>query len=515
MKWTELRARLRAQARRGWAVIADGVPLRWPHRMWLASIFIIGIVYCYAFPPFQTNDEDAHWLHLWGVAYGHAGCNGRKPNAVREFLDVVRQRMVREDPGQWRAQYLHDALRFVGSAEPTTADGTACRYPPHPYVVPGLVARFVAFGWRGHLSAGSVIRAAYAARITNWILVTLGILLLCRRLPWIRNFALAFYSIPELIQQSMAVNTDSFLFVATVLLLLLVLGRRVSWWNLILVGLVAALMTTIKPVYVTFGAFGIIGWQRLFARHRWRYRDLLALVAAFALPLLVHWLWMRWLGAVAAGEPSRPDRGRVWAQQQIQFLHDHPHMIVTLLAHQWRDFFGQDLMKGSWLSILGAFGWSMFTMKRAGHYLLLFALGCAIANDLVAGQSARELEPPSRRMVLAVGLTSLAVLVTVLAIIVGMYVYFSGAFLGRIGADEVIGVQGRYYLIPILLWTTFLIYVARRRALLPLRWASVPDVLTSASLLTCVWANVYALREILYRFNSAYLPFPIPAPPHY
>jgi hypothetical protein len=96
-----------------------------------------------------------------------------------------------------------------------------------------------------------------------------------------------------------------------------------------------------------------------------------------------------------------------------------------------------------------------------------------------------------------------------------MYIYFSGAFLGRIGANEVIGVQGRYYLLPILFWIAFVIYVVRRREALPRFWAGLPDALTVASLLLCAWSNVYALREILYRFNSVYLPVPIPAPPHY
>lgn len=497
------------------SLITAGEPLRWPHRFWLGAVFVIGIFYCYAFPPFQTNDEDAHWLHLWGVAYGHLGCDASKPTAVSDFLAVVQQHAVRENPGAWRVQLLRDALRYVGSDGRTTADGTACRYPPHPYVVPGLVARLVAFGPRGRLSAGSVLRAAYAARITNWILVTLAVLLLCRRLPWMRNFALAFYSIPEVIQQSMAVNTDSFLFISAALLLLLVFGDRLSTGRLVAIGVVAALMTMVKPVYVTFGAFGFIAADRLLARRRWRHRDVAALAAALLLPLVAHFLWMRWVAASAVAGPPGPDRGRVWAGQQMDFLRAHPRMVLTLLRHQWRDFFGDDLMKGSWLSVLGGFGWSMFTMPRAGHYLLLFGIGCALVGDAIAAAPARGLEPPSRRTRIALALVSLAILAMVLATVVGMYIYFSGAFLGRIGADEVIGVQGRYYLIPILSWTVFVLYLARRRQPLARAWAGLPDVLTTAALLTCVWANVNALREILYRFNAAYLSFPIPAPRHY
>ena len=494
-------------------LLGDGVPLRWPHRVWLGAIFVIGVMYCYAFPPFQTNDEDAHWKHMWGVAYGHAGCRAPKPRAVIDFLGIVQQRAVRENPGDWRVQYQREALHFVGSDEKTTNEGTACRYPPHPYVVPGLVARLVAFGVRGKLAAGSVLRAAYAARITNWILVTLAILLLCRRLPWMRNFALAFYSIPEVIQQSMAVNTDAFLFVAAAVLLLLVFGSRLSPWSLVLVGLLVGLMTIVRPVYAPLCALGFIAADRLLARRGRRWIDLAALAGALALPFVIQWLWMRWLATDTAA--PGPDRGSNRAAEQLAFLHAHHGIVWTLLVHQWRDFFGTDLMKGSWLSIFGAFGWSMFTMRRAAYYLLLVAFGCALGADLIAAAPMRGLEPPTRRTKVALALVAAAIFVVVVGIIIGMYVYFSGAFLGRIGADEVIGVQGRYYLVPILFWTAFVLYVARRHQPLPRYWAGLPDALTTASLLLCTWANVHALREILYRFNSVYLPYPIPAPPHY
>ena len=496
--------------------VAEGEPLRWPHRIWLGTIFIIGVLYCYAFPPFQTNDEDAHWKHLWGVAYGGLRCNAPKPQAIVDFLNVVEQRAVRENPGAWRIQFQHEALHFVGSKEATTNDGTACRYPPHPYLVPGLVARLVAFGVSGRLGPGSVLRAAYAARITNWILVTLAVLLLCRRLPWMRNFTLAFYSIPEMIQQSMAVNTDSFLFVAAAFLLLLVFGRRMSTWNLIGIAVVVALIAMVKPVYAAFSAFGLIAGERLLAQHRWRVRDLAALAAAVALPIFAQWAWIRWVNvAPPSAGPPPPDRGRAWATQQMQFLAAHKGMVWTLLRHQWRDLFGSDLMKGSWLSIFGAFGWSMFTMARAGHYVLVVGLALSIVDDVITGVPSPGLERPRWRMKVALGVVSLALVAMCIAIIIGMYIYFSGAFLGRIGADEVIGVQGRYYLLPIFFWIVFLIHVARRREPLMRWWAGLPDVLTVASLFLCAWSNVYALREILYRFNSVYLRVPIPAPPHY
>lgn len=501
-------ARLGSGLRRAGAVLTRGEALTWPHRMWFAITFVVGIGFCYAFPPFQTNDEDAHWLHMWGVAFGNLRCGGGKPAAASDFLNVIKQPEVRNDPANWRHQYGRNAANYVGSNILVNYEGTACRYPPMPYVVPGLVARFAAFGWAGELRPGSMLRAAYAARITNWILVSLAILLLCRRVPWARNFALFFYSIPELLQQSMAVNTDSFLCACAALLMVIVFGSRLRALNLWTLGLVIGLMTIVKPIYAALAALAMPVFERLFDRYRWRVRDVVGVVATFSMPFIAQWLWMRWLSAVNT-EPPGPDYGRTLATKQLAYLHEHPSIVLTLLRHQWRDFWAEDLMKGSRLSIFGAFGWSMFTMERLGYYLLLVAGAAAIGADVIAARPSLEPEPPrpGRWTIAAIAVVGLALVVTLLAIIISMYIYFSGAFLARIGADEVVGVQGRYFLVPILVWMVSLLYLVRRRRPLSRRWAGVPALLTTLALFCCALTHVYATKTVLMHFNGAYLHF--------
>ena len=96
-----------------------------------------------------------------------------------------------------------------------------------------------------------------------------------------------------------------------------------------------------------------------------------------------------------------------------------------------------------------------------------------------------------------------------------MYVYFSGAFLNRIGADEVIGVQGRYYHSAILLWTPMLLHAVRRRRPLG-RWTrALPAMLVTLAMFCCVLANVEALDTILSQFSGHYLQSHSEAPKHY
>jgi len=262
---------------------------------------------------------------------------------------------------------------------------------------------------------------------------------------------------------------------------------------------------------------GLILWERLFAQHRWRWRDLAAMASAVVLPWVIQTLWNRWLNNVYVPEAVlRGDWGHTRASQQLEFLHAHPSIIFPLLIHQVRDFFlSDDLMKGSWLSIFGAFGWSMFAMDRWAYWLLVLAGGLAFTVDCIANEPAPEQPRPSRNGIIAIVLAAGAVELSIIGVILGMYVYFSGAFLNRIGADEVIGVQGRYYHTAILLWTPMLLHAVRRRQPLG-RWTRhLPAALVTLAMFACVLANIEALDTILTRFFGHYLSQVPIAPKHY
>jgi len=492
--------------------------MSWPHRLWFGAIFVVGIFYCLAFPPFQTNDEDAHWLHMWSVVYGHLRCETPKPLSATQFLTFVHQKEVREDPAYFRVQYLRDAARWSLTGEPmTTVDGTACRYPPMAYVLPGGVARLVAFGRHGE-RRGGMLYAAWAARLANWVFMSLGILLLCWQLPWCRNVALFFYSIPEAIQQGMAINNDSFLVAMTAVVLVLAFGRRPAAWKLPIIGLCVGMMTMIKPVYAPLGAVGVILWERLYALHRWRWRDLAAGAAAVLVPFAMQSLWTHWLNYGVVVDPARVqlDYGRARATAQLEFLSRHHSIVFPLMWHQLRDFFfSDDLMKGSWISVFGAFGWSMFTMDRWAYDLLLVAAALALTLDIVAAAPSPDLPAPTWRGIVALVLAAGAVEVTVVGVILGMYVYFSGAFLNRIGANEVIGVQGRYHHIAILLWAAMLLHGVRRRREWSASARTLLPAIVTLTLFLCVLANVEALHAILGRFYGSYFATHEAAPRHY
>lgn len=483
--------------------LCAGEPLTWPHRIWFVFTFLVGIAFCYAFPPFQTNDEDSHWLHMWGVAYGDFRCGAPKPDAALGICEPLHMVAVRYVPSRWRWQYMRDASRFVGRDSMTRAEGSACHYHPLPYLVPGLVARLAAFGLSGKLRPGSMLRAAFAARITDWVLVSLAVFLLCRRLPWCRNFALFFYSIPEVLQQGMAIGTDGFLFVSAGILLLLLFEHRPSVGTLVAIAIAVSLMAITKPVYLAFAGLGVPVFERLIARHGWRWRDAIAMLAVLVVPILARAMWSYWqAGPSVAGPATLGLVHDAPPQGQAAYLKAHPFVVFTLLRQQFLNLFGDDLMKGSWLSILGGFGWSAFTMKRWGYHLLLFGCGVALLADMLGPRRPSEVAPRTRREWLASLVAAGSVLVAVVGIIIAMYIYFTGHLPGGVGASEVVGVQGRYYLVPILIWVLLALSAVRAWSPTSARSAGYAAALTTTAMSSCVVANVLALESILGHFYN-------------
>jgi hypothetical protein len=463
-------------------------------RAWLISTFVVGLTFIAAIPPFQTNDEDSHWVHMWGVATGQLRCEGSKPRAVMAAVSVLHAGSVHADPASWQVRYLKDAveLRELGHVP---GSGTACGYPPLAYVAPGLVARVLAFDLHGRPRRYGMLAAIYGARLTNWLLLTLAVWLLCGLAPWSRHLTLVVYSIPEVIQQSMAINTDSFLLACTAVVCLASFrsaGTRA--WVLLCVAVTA--MTVNKPIYATLSALGLPGLMS--ASWLSRRRRILFAIALFTLPIMSYAAWQRFT------HPSGTSAATGGAALQIAYLKAHPRVILSVLRYQWLYLFNDELMKGSWLSIFGAFGWSQFTMARIGYHLLLLALGLAIGADLTSGRRAPPLSAEDRSGPRFAWLAaSLGQVVTLIAIVVAMYIYFTGGFLGIVGGPDAIGVQGRYYLTPLWVLCTIPLYLINRRYCEAWRRPRESRYVTALALAATLAADVLAVRSIMFNYYRA------------
>ena len=138
----------------------------------------------------------------------------------------------------------------------------------------------------------------------------------------------------------------------------------------------------------------------------------------------------------------------------------------------------------------------------------------AIFLDFVDNQPAEGLPIRSRRTIGAAAIAAIAVLVSTVGIIIGMYIYFSGAFLNRIGANEIIGVQGRYYLVPISLVGRILLICSPTPSSIAASLGELHSARDRHRALG-VLANIDALQTVLTHFTNGYVAVPPPPPVHY
>jgi uncharacterized membrane protein len=438
---------------------------------------------------------------LWSVAQGHVNCS-TIPAAVRQIMHPTRLAHL---PGLIKNEWVLDAAAFAGSAVQIPGNATACAYYPGPYVAPAVTARLLGLDLDGRPYRGSMMRAIYGARLTNWLLMTLAVLWLLVAAPWARSFTLFFYGVPEVIQQSIAVSTDSFLFALTLAIGGLWLARA-SWSRMAWLTLWVTLMTMGKPIYALLAPAALPAAAALRAQEGRRTLRQWLLPLVLIVPVAAWELWAR----VIVHYDNRTDWHPSWGvdpTRQLAFLKEHPAHLLTLAGHQiWNTLrHGRGrLMYGSWTSILGGFGWSAFEMELGAYYLLLVALVAALAADFLAAARPPELGPvaPPPRLERAAWWGALGAIFAIIpASVLAMYLNYS-----TVGAGEVNGIQGRYYLTPLFLLALAGLYRAQRRwpppplAARADRWRHLPRAAELVAAFGCLTSHVFALVAIRYFF---------------
>jgi uncharacterized membrane protein len=461
-------------------------PLTVLQRIWFALTLLTGIAYIVAIPPFESGDELTHWNRLWAVAEGEIICR-TMPGAAKVIPNFFRFPAKSAYP-KVTAEDFRLAWNFTGLGEPGGSGDLQCKYPPTAYVLPAIAARLVALREDGTPRQGGMLASFYAARMVNWMLTSIAMLWLLQAMPWGRNLLLLFYSLPEVLQQGMSVNNDAFLFAMT-FLILGVLLRPAAWSNVAWIAVALIAMTTIKPVYAPMALLAAPLY--LYLRSvRWTWKQDLITIGLVT-PLL---LWKLW--SMFNTYDTTYDWRASWANPALQgiFLRQNPLHIFVICWAQFKDFFGNGMLSGSWKSVIGLFGWTAFYMATIGYYLVIAAFVLALTADATNGVEA----PPIGSCNISRWLHNLCwilavcgVLLVLPGITVAMYLVFTS-----VGSNDVLGVQGRYFLTPFLLLVAIWLYGIKRQwgmRTISARWSPVATVMSAALMLV---ANVLSLVAI-------------------
>ena len=463
--------------------------LGWGHRAWFAAVALLSLAFLVAIPPFQTNDEPAHWHRLWTVACGELTCGQRIPAVANYAVEAADYARVRDH----RARFVADRWRLMralhGDGATIVAGGNACVYVPVAYVLPMLAMRPFVHPYRPDREAG-LLTAFYAARVVNWLLMALGVLWFLLRAPELRNLTLVFYSLPTAMQQTVVVNQESTLFV-------LVFGLLVCWRekprlrHVIVMLAIITVMSAMKAVFLVL----LLGWAALLLRWRRaanaRWPAVVGLATLGALPVVLQALWS-WYVVRRSGADYLPHWGTDPAAQ-MALLRRQPSLLFSMLWEGHKNLLTQKHMHGGWISVLGVLGWAEVEIGTSAYVALVLAIVLALFADGSARVARGDDNPWLRWLV-----PMLSAYLLVPAVMLAMYLVFTA-----VGGPSPLGVQGRYLLFPYFMMLVIAVDFAqqRRRAAQPrAALARVAGALPWLAAALCVYADGRALQAIVRRF---------------
>jgi hypothetical protein len=411
-------------------------------RAWFWSTFLVGVLFACFMPPFQTNDETHHWDKLYTVMQLDRECK-RVPAGVD---DVIGNSVYEQIRGSWKWEFRRfddDFATHLGDQRRPSYK-QACAYTVTAYALPALIARVSQLLWPTQW--GEVIVAFYAARLGNWIVLTLCVWLGLRFLPRLRTWLLAVYSVPMVIHQSASINQDSTI-IGLHIVLLIVLFRARPLWKLIGVFVIARTLTELKPVFAPLHLFLLIPlWDVALQLGETRRRQIfLGLTAVAALAFLSSPLWLAAF--------LRRTCGTLWSvswansARQTELMISRPWIVVEAFKSQFRDNLNHGHLTGGFTSITAVFGWAQYEVPC--YVEVLKAAALALLADMVApvdpAMAQRRAEGWLHALWCRV-VPALAPLLVIILVDLGFYLFFTVP-----GSKFIIGVQGRYYFAPLLL----------------------------------------------------------------
>jgi uncharacterized membrane protein len=457
------------------------------HRVWFFSVLVLALLFLVFIPPFQTNDEPAHWRRVWSVASGHLTC-GQVPTLVTDTARRGRYWHVRDLHEKFTFQAWDDLRDLKGTTKTERAEGNACVYVPVAYVIPALLMRPFINVFDPREGAG-MLTAFYVSRAANWLLLGAGVLLFLLYVPQLRNLTLVLYSLPMVIQQTVVVNQEA-TFLVFAFLLFWLWWRPPSLGQVLAIFAIVTLLSSMKAVFLVLLLFWAAALWRWKTTQKVPLSRALPLLLLAAIPLGIQAAWSHYVVAVS-GKDFLPGWG-VDPEQQLKFLRERPSYLWTVLKNGHADLLGRGHMSGGWISVLGVLGWADYEIGERAYQLLLGAIALGVIADLLAPTLAPGPSQSASRSWLSYGVPMVSMYLLIPATMVAMYLVFTGVQQAR-----PLGVQGRYLLFPYFMLLAFAVDFARRW-LTKRGWLSAALTWLCAGM--CLWAGHDALRAVLAKY---------------
>lgn len=442
-----------------------------PHTLFLILAIPFGVVFTFFVPPFQVPDENLHFYRAYQISEGHFVpqtqgrlMGGWAPVSVvelqKKFVDMRWAAQGKTNPPEIASHLktpLHPEKKvFVSEAV------IAC-YSPVPYAATSLVF------WVGRGFDCSALQLMYLGRLANLAAWCMLVFLAIRWLPagkWLfMLLALTPMSLYEAASLSADCLTNALAFLTIAAFLRLYASDSViSFRRLIGVFFLLIAMSLCKNIFFIFTGLFFLLRSRQFGG-RGRYWLIFGLLLFANLAAVGYWAYQ------FNGTPINWN-GTADPAQQAQYILSAPLNYAAVLLNTFSVNQGFQPFSIRWIgTFVGWFGWTEVFLGR-WHFWQWLAL--LLLVGLTDGSPKIKLNGGRKTLLLI--LWMMGVLLTITAV----YCTWN-----PVGADEVKGLQGRYWIPFSPLF--FLLFYTRRCG--TARWWTGPllTACTAVSLIMALW----------------------------
>jgi uncharacterized membrane protein len=406
-----------------------------PHVLLVPLFLFFGILCVFITPPIYVADESAHFYRAYQVSEGKfvsANVGGEAGGSVPKSLsDFVGLNVLGPKQKYSFKRTLSKSLKInLNSRQSQNLEFTNVAIYPTVNYVPQAVGIDI-----GRIFTSKVTLLFYLARLANLFFLCACLFWAVRTIPFGKFPLMIIGLLPMVLYAGSSISADTFVIASVALYtayLLKLLGQKeILTKDWVIVALLAAAVALSKQTYfiLVFTMLAIPFRGSSFVR-----RDFSKTLIAMLAPALLLGGWL----FLIRNLNSQPTH-----LQNAVNIYANPHAQVHFIAHHVLTFaklliggIGDSSLVPGMLGVLGVNDLPLPTWSLFSLFLILFlSFGTTQENN----KAAKKLNK------LTTGVISVAVIVNVLVILTGLYVFWSTLHQGFIS-----GVRGRYF-IPLLI----------------------------------------------------------------
>ena len=420
-------------------------------RVYVYIALIVGILFVFLTPPFQSPDEDSHFKRSYQIAKGNIypieknhEMGNYFPLEVLQYINLKREMQGERDKKESYSELIEDEQKEMSYNRLTFDNYSTVKVIPIVYIAPalGIVFSQITAKIIG-LNMVTPLYMLYFARIFSLIATVIITALAIKITPIRKKTFLTVGLIPMYLFLGSMITYDNVLNALILLALAIILNityekKKVDIKDLIILGAIGVILLNLKTIYFLIFLLMFAVPAKKFGTTKGKIKTGAILLGGILLATVIIKMPYLFLDNSAKDDAE-------WLAKQTHFVMNHPIKFTTYMLYSIKA--NRHFQLSSAVGLFGLLDTYNPTFITVLIYLNLFAIGLA--------EGIREKIKINR-------LTKALIIIFAIAVVIGvyaaLYITWTSVELHKIGTKVITGVQGRYFIpiiMPLLLLLSF------------------------------------------------------------